>query len=138
MDAGLVDTAVAMARDDGTFLLNAGGWDGALVLVSGDEVWPIALRDGLPEGLLAAQGAPDGHVVTVAAEPAVWDAVLSWPPPPGLADLVGAITTGQVSIEPMPETTERHLAVTRFGELLRHAAMGTDPAPAVVDPDTPP
>ena len=74
-----------------------------------------------------------GDEVEVEATPETRRRRLTSPPPPGFVNLVGATATGLLTVTPMPASSDRLLAVNRFGELLRHAANGTDPTPQVGD-----
>ena len=103
--------------------------------VVGDEAWTVAFEAGSPTSVTDAGGAvpeptAEAHVVT--GSPAAWEALLSSPPPSGSTDFFAAAGTGAMTILPPPDDAGRHLALRRFGELLRHAANGTDPAPQPV------
>ena len=140
MDTSTFETAVGWAADDGEFLLNAAGWDGALTLVATDEPgrsWRMLLKAGTPAGT-ADPGSESGggDQVVIRAADHTWDKLLASPPPPAFTDIFGAQGTGEVSIDPIGCDAARHLALRRFTELLRHAAAGTDPAPQV-DADAP-
>src|SRR5436190_729821 len=125
MNLELARRAASMAATDGAFLLNADGWTGSLTLVSGEQAWSVAIDAGRPGDVTAGRAE---RAITIVAAPQTWAAILSDPPPPGLADLPGAPATGLVTIEPPLPTSQLHLAVHHFGELLRHAANGTEPA----------
>ncbi len=150
MDATMVERAAQLAAADGEFLLNAAEWTGAIRLCCGAQSWSVALDGGRPGAVRseddpaagpvdgASSGAPgdvevDDDVVTVAAGDAQWDELLRPVPAPGFVDFFAAAGAG-VTVSPMPATGGRHLALRRFGELLRHAHNGTDPTP-VVQPD---
>lgn len=132
MDIELVSRAAALADKDGAFRLNAHGWTGSLTLVSGDSGWRVSMSAGAPGPITAGSGGSttagaDDTIVRASAD--TWAAFLSAPPPPGLVDLAGAPASGLVEVLPAPSSAERHLAIRQFGELLRHAANGTDPGP---------
>jgi pimeloyl-ACP methyl ester carboxylesterase len=132
VDLHIVSGAVAAAGRDGTFRLNAQAWTGSFTLVCGEVGWtvPITAGDvGAPRPATVVTGADDDVVVQASAE--TWAQLLSSPPPPGLVDIVGGLASGLVSLTPPPATAERHLAINRFGELLRHATNGSDPTPHV-------
>jgi pimeloyl-ACP methyl ester carboxylesterase len=135
MDRATIERAVELGRTDGELRLNAGRWTGSFTTVVGDEVWTIAFEAGSPTSVTDAGGAvpeptADAHVVS--GSPEAWEALLSSPPPSGSTDFFASAGTGAMTILPPPDDAGRHLALRRFGELLRHAANGTDPAPQVV------
>ena len=136
MNHDLIAQAVVSSATDGAFGLHARGWSGSLCLVAGREAWSVPVVDG-SAGEPVDVAVPDpgaGDDVVVRAEPESWARYLASPPPPGFPDLVGAASTGEVQVSPHPADAARHLAISRFGELLRHAANGTDPAPQVEAP----
>jgi pimeloyl-ACP methyl ester carboxylesterase len=133
MDLDLLTAAAAAAQADGAFRLNAHSWTGTLILVSGDDAWVVPIEAGAagaPQSVGSVTGGGDDDIV-VEASPETWAQLLASPPPPGLVDIVGATASGLLTVTPAPAGSDRHLAVNRFGELMRHAANGTDPAPHV-------
>lgn len=145
MDDTVVERAAELARSDGEFSLNAREWTGAIRLLCATQSWSVALDDGVPGDVRSGEAPVEGRaagepdvdvevdVVTITADDEQWDELLRAAPAPGFVDFFAAAAAG-VTVVPMPVTGARHLALRRFGELLRHARNGTDPSP-VVQPD---
>ena len=111
MDLDTVTAAAASASADGAFQLDAHGWTGTLVLVSGEQGWAVPVDAGAagaprPATSVTVDGADD---VVVVASPETWRLLLTSPPPPGFVNLVGATATGLVTVTPMPASSDRHL-----------------------------
>ena len=134
MDGTLVERAAELARTDGEFRLNAHDWTGVLRLCCGEQTWAVPFVAGEP----GPTDRPDRstpprdavHDVTISAGAEQWDELLRTTPAPGFVDVFAAAGSG-VTVVPMPESGARHLALRRFGELLRDAHNGTDPSPVV-------
>lgn len=133
LDVELVQRAAAFAADDGEFRMNAGGWTGSVELVGDGGSVTIELAGGAVSGVQPGPSAaePDVDHVRITGTTEQWKHLLSAVPPPPFTDVFGAQFVG-VRVEAGPLSATRHLAVRRLNELLRHAANGTDPAPAVV------
>lgn len=133
MDRGIVERAVLLARTDGEWLLNARGWTGSVTLVRDSDVWRIAVERGVPGEMtsLSAPAAASANDVVISGAATSWSSLLSTPPPAGFTDFFGANGIGAMQVLPQPDDAPRHLALRRLGDLLRHAASGTDPRPQV-------
>jgi pimeloyl-ACP methyl ester carboxylesterase len=129
LDETTVRKAAEMAGTDGEFRLNAASWTGAIGVAVGPERWCFGLIQGRIGALKAGWPDPaDPGVVTLSASPDIWSTFLTDPPPAPFGDVFGAALAG-LALEGAFLTAERHLAVRRFGDLLRFAANGTDPSP---------
>ena len=136
----VVRKAVGLAGADDAFQLYSDRWDGTLSFEIGDDVTVVSIAPGRAPRLIGQRsehdsGSGDDHVIRTTTD--VWEQLVAATPPPGLSDLVGSVMTGLVDVEPGPTDADRNLALSRFGELLRHAANGSDPTPSVVEPPKP-
>lgn len=129
MDRSLVESAAVTAATDGEFQLNAGAWSGSLTLDDTDSFWVVPIHRGSPGDVQSGTPSDDGDHVVLRGAVDAWASLLASPPPPGFTDPFAAAGMGAMTVEPPPTDADRHLAVRRFVELLRHAAYGTDPTP---------
>ena len=131
-----VDEAVRLANADGELRLNSRSWTGTVTLLVDGVTYRIAVDRGqfslvpATDGTDAA-GAAGGGDITVSGTPEAWGKVLAAVPPSGYADVFGACNGG-MAVQPAPRDAERHLAVRRLVDLLRHAINGIDPTPRVL------
>lgn len=133
MNRGIIDKAVALAANDGEWQLNARFWTGSVTLVNGSSAWRMAVDRGQlgTPSECPATATGSGNDVVLSASADGWAKLLQAPPPSGFVDFFSAGGMGAFSIQPQPGDAPRHLAMRRLGDLLRHAANGTSPAPQV-------
>src|SRR5262249_47394441 len=123
--------AVDLSKTDGEFRLFAAGWNGIIRLVSDGDTWDLVVEDGeLRQVDSPGDGLPSrGDVLVLRGSTQTWASLLQSPPRPMFTDVFAAGFSGSFLVEPPPVDAQRHNAVRRLGELLRHAANDTDPAP---------
>ena len=132
MDRGIIERAIARSSSDGEWTYNAQVWTGSLTLAVGDQAWKLTVTSGVlsaPLDTIAGVGSGEDIVVGGSAE--AWANFLAAPPRPGYVDFFAAAGMGAMTLAPWPNDAPHHLALRRFGDLLRHAANGTDPSPQV-------
>jgi pimeloyl-ACP methyl ester carboxylesterase len=130
----VVEALVGSAAVDGEFQVNGRAWTGAVAFVCGRTRCHLTVRSG-SVALLSAEApdrAPDGEIVVIDGPPAVWQQLMMPIPPPGFTDVFSAAYSG-MTVSPPPHDAQRHLAVRRLVELLRHAVNGSDPSPRTID-----
>jgi pimeloyl-ACP methyl ester carboxylesterase len=133
MDGALIRRAVELAAADPEFALHAADWTGAIYLGTPEATWRVRIAPAGPSGPDVADGVPPlgpGDLAAVAAAP-LWRQMLQPVPPAPCTNVFGASLAG-LDLRMGGMDGRRYLAVSRFCELLRHAANGTDPAPQVV------
>ena len=132
MYKGTIEKAVALAGTDGEWTYNAQVWTGSLTLGVGSQAWKLTLDQGTISGPVEATAGPGaGEDIVVTGTTEAWANFLTTPAGPGYVDFFAAAGMGAMTLAPWPHDAPHHLALRRFGDLLRHAANGTDPAPQV-------
>jgi pimeloyl-ACP methyl ester carboxylesterase len=133
MDDALIRRAVELASADPEFALHAAGWTGTIYLGTPDRTWRVRVGPaGLsgPDEVDSGPALGEGDLAAVASA-SLWRQLLQPVPPAPCTNVFGASLAG-LDLRMGGMDGRRYLAVSRFCELLRHAANGTDPAPQVV------
>jgi pimeloyl-ACP methyl ester carboxylesterase len=131
-DRSIFEAAVAAAARDGEWRINTSGWNGAIGVAVGDDSWYVPVTGG--DLGPVTDGSPDSSADTVVLRGAddVWDKLMQSPPPAPCTDVFGATLVG-LEIDGPVDTAERHLALRRFGELLRLVANGLACTPVPIN-----
>ncbi|WP_051683604.1 alpha/beta fold hydrolase [Blastococcus sp. URHD0036] len=129
----VIDALVSSANQDGEFGINAGAWTGRVVLVCGEARRELTVRRGVLGTDLdsSADEASADEPVVIEGPAEEWAQLTRAVPPPGYTDVFSAVWSG-MTVSPPPHDAQRHLAIRRLVELLRHAVNGTDAAPQVI------
>jgi pimeloyl-ACP methyl ester carboxylesterase len=126
LDEKMLRRTTELAADDGEFTLRAQGWTGTVRVREGDESWLLPIDDGHVAAPIT-DDRRDAQTVLAATDD-VWAQVLAAVPPPGFSDPWSAVWGG-FELVTGPITADRHGAIRRLVELMRHAANDTDPTP---------
>lgn len=127
----VLEALVNAANADGELRLNSGDWTGTVTFTCDEVSRHVAVKSG--RFTLSPGGA---DAVTIQGPGDAWDRLLSPVPAPGFTDVFSAAYCG-ITVSPPPRDPQRHLAIRRLVELLRHVGCGSDPAPRVVDESRP-
>jgi pimeloyl-ACP methyl ester carboxylesterase len=118
----------AACAGDGEFGVAARFWIGGLRLEIGDDVVAITVTDGKPAAGDPGRGA--SGVVTLTADPSVWDKLLAARPPRFYNDIFNLTGDGQVTVDAQPVLFAQYYpAAMRALELLRPADAGVSLPP---------